>query len=127
VTTTAGSPAASSCSSSRYWTTVRKSIEAVIRHSDNHTYVRVVEWLEKVQAMFVRLKQNEALRSLSARSASGTGAKSSLIKRLDERGWAQPFGQRGFLSSTAGRGADRPPREGCDVAAARNAAHRPVT
>ena len=37
-------------------------IEPAIRHSDNHTYAGAVEWLEKVQAIFTRLEQEDCLR-----------------------------------------------------------------
>ncbi len=63
-------------------------IEPAIRHSDNHTYAGAVEWLEKVQAIFTRLEQEDAFTELVRDIRERHRAKRNLIKRLDERGWA---------------------------------------
>lgn len=72
----------------------RAQIEPAIRHSDNHTYFGAVEWLEKVQAIFTRLEQEGAFDALVRDIRQRHRAKRNLIKRLDERGWAQAAGAR---------------------------------
>lgn len=67
-------------------------IEPAIRDSDNHTYAGAVEWLEKVQAIFARLDQEDAFDELVREIRERHRAKRNLIKRLDERGWAQTAG-----------------------------------
>lgn len=69
-------------------------IEPAIRHSDNHTYAGAVEWLEKVQAIFARLEQEDAFDELIREIRERHRAKRNLIKRLDERGWKQTAGAR---------------------------------
>ena len=72
----------------------RTQIEPAISHSDNHTYAGAVEWLEKVQAVFRRLGQEDAFDELVGEIRQRHRAKRNLIKRLDERGWAQTAGAR---------------------------------
>ena len=67
-------------------------IEPAIRHGDNHTYAGAVEWLERVRALFMRLKQEDAFDKLVREIREQHRAKRNLIKRLDERGWAQLSG-----------------------------------
>jgi uncharacterized Zn finger protein len=72
----------------------RTQIEPAISHSDNHTYAGAVEWLEKVQAVFRRLGQEDAFDELVGEIRQRHRAKRNLIKRLDERGWAQAAASR---------------------------------
>jgi Uncharacterized conserved protein len=67
----------------------RGQIEPAIRHSDSHTYAGAVEWLEKVQALFGRLEQEDAFDELVREIRERHRAKRNLIKRLDEHGWAK--------------------------------------
>lgn len=64
-------------------------VEPAIRHNDNHTYAGAVEWLEKVQAVFARLEQDDAFDQLVREIREQHRAKRNLIKRLDERGWVE--------------------------------------
>jgi uncharacterized Zn finger protein len=64
-------------------------LEPAIRHSDNHTYAGAVEWLEKVYAIFVRLRQEDSFDDLVRDLRQRHRAKRNLIKRLDERGWTR--------------------------------------
>ncbi len=75
----------------------RAQIEPAIRNSDNHTYAGAVEWLEKVQAMFVRLGNEAAFDEHVHEIREQHRAKRNLIRRLDERGWsgAQPAKRNG--------------------------------
>ena len=72
----------------------RAQIEPAIRHSDNHTYAGAVEWLEKVQALYGRLGQEDAFDELVGDIRQRHRAKRNLMKRLDERGWSQSDGDR---------------------------------
>jgi uncharacterized Zn finger protein len=67
----------------------RAQIEPAIRYGDNHTYAGAVEWLEKVQAILVRLEQEDAFDELVRDIRERHRAKRNLMKRLDERGWVQ--------------------------------------
>jgi len=69
-------------------------IEPAIRHSDNHTYSGAVEWLETVEALFMRLGQQDCFGELTRQIRERHRAKRNLIKRLDERGWGLPSGAR---------------------------------
>jgi hypothetical protein len=73
-------------------------IEPAIRSSDNHTYAGAVEWLEKAQALFARLKQEDAFDQLVRDILERHRAKRNLIKRLEERGWARLPGKRAVHS-----------------------------
>lgn len=76
----------------------RDQIEPAIRHSDNHTYAGAIGWLEKVQATLVRLKQEDAFEELVREIRERHRAKRNLLKRLDERGWAQLSAKRAVHS-----------------------------
>ena len=78
-------------------------IEPAIRSSDNHTYAGAAEWLEKVQAIFARLEEEDAFEGLVRALRERHRAKRNLIKRLDERGWAQTAGARASDASPAKR------------------------
>jgi uncharacterized Zn finger protein len=67
-------------------------IEPAVRSSDNHTYAGAVEWLEKARTMFTRLREEDAFDELVRDIRKRHHAKRNLIRRLDERGWAQPGG-----------------------------------
>lgn len=73
-------------------------IEPAIRASDNHTYAGAVEWLEKAQAMFARLEEEDAFEELVRNIRERYRAKRNLIKRLDERGWPRHSGRRAVHS-----------------------------
>lgn len=72
----------------------RAQIEPAIRHGDNHTYTGAVEWLGKVQTIFARLHQEDAFDELIHEIRERHRAKRNLIKRLDERGWAETTATR---------------------------------
>ncbi len=73
-------------------------IEPAIRSSDNHTYTGAVEWLAKIQTLFARLDQDDAFAELVLDIRGRHRAKRNLIKRLDERGWAQLSAKRAVHS-----------------------------
>lgn len=70
----------------------RALIEPAICHSDHHTYSGAVDWIEKVQAIFARLEQEDAFDELVREVRERHRAKRNLIRRLDERGWAHTAG-----------------------------------
>lgn len=76
----------------------RTQLEAAIRSSDNHTYAGAVDWLEKIQPLFARLEQEHAFDELVRDMRDRYRAKRNLIKRLDERGWGRPRGERAVHS-----------------------------
>lgn len=73
-------------------------IEPAIRAGDNHTHAGAVEWLEKVQALFARLEQEDAFDELVRDVRERHRAKRNLIKRLDERGWSRSSAKRAVHS-----------------------------
>ncbi len=73
-------------------------IEPAIRVSDNHTYFGAVEWLEQVEALYARLKQEHAFDALARDLRERHRPKRNLIKRLDERGWGPPSAKRAVHS-----------------------------
>jgi hypothetical protein len=64
----------------------RDQIEPAIRHGDNHTYAGTIDWLEKGQAMLVRLKQEdtfEEARPRDPRAAPGEAQPAQATRRAE--------------------------------------------